>query len=99
MEPDGSSENKKARSSGLFRRSEDFEEVSGSLNGAQERTRTSTVLPPLDLNLVRLPIPPPGHVFKLDRHFSVMMQRVNPYMQTNYRFINRPVVPCSRAKL
>jgi|OM-RGC.v1.037118362 hypothetical protein len=28
-----------------------------------------------------------------------MMQRVNPYMQTNYRFINRPVVPCSRAKL
>ncbi|SIT38147.1 hypothetical protein BN2475_140026 [Paraburkholderia ribeironis] len=30
---------------------------------------------------MRLPIPPPGHVFKLDRYFSGLIQRVNPYFK------------------
>jgi hypothetical protein len=34
---------------------------------------------------VRLPIPPPGHVFKLDRYFNGMIQRVNG--DFNKRFI------------
>ncbi|CAM2172862.1 hypothetical protein PSAC2689_210014 [Paraburkholderia sacchari] len=47
-----------------------------------------------DLNLVRLPIPPPGHVFKLDSDYSVFANPVNQSFQKI--FTSRKI--CIRAR-